>query len=295
MTEQTENPIFVRGMSRSGGTLMVTMLDAHPEIAMSYELYPTLLEVKDGTAATLLKMAKAIDRAWSMRHAVSRVEDQGLRTFLSRCPRGGLDYHAFAAVLKQHVDAGDGLSTSEERLRLIARCCRFKMEREGKLRWGLKCNNRYADYLAVWPRANFINILRDGRDVLASQLRTGSFKNSPAEVGASWAATHRRFRQLQQEVGVRALEVRYEMMTRDPESEMRRVCDFLGVPFDPTMLEFHRKKLTIFGTSHLSMDRISVPVDTAKIGRWQRELTPEQIAEFEKGAGDALAELGYSS
>jgi hypothetical protein len=43
------------------------------------------------------------------------------------------------------------------------------------------------------------------------------------------------------------------------------------------------------------MDRISVPVDTAKIGRWQRELTPEQIAEFEKGAGDALAELGYSS
>ena len=37
-------PIFIRGLSRSGGTLMVTLLDAHPDIAMSYELYPQMLE-----------------------------------------------------------------------------------------------------------------------------------------------------------------------------------------------------------------------------------------------------------
>lgn len=295
VTEQTEHPIFVRGLSRSGGTLVVTLLDAHPVIAMSYELYPTLLEVNQGEPAQLLRVAEAIDRAWSMRQAVSRLGDRGLKTFLSRCPRGGLDYHAFAAVLTQHAEAGDGLSTSEERLRLIARCCRSKMNREGKSRWGLKCNNRYSDYLALWPDAYFINILRDGRDVLASQLRTGSFKNTPAEVGASWAATHRRFRQLREDPAVKALEVRYETLTEKPESEVRTICDFLEVPFDPTVLDFHRKKLTIFGTSHLSMDRISVPVDTSKIGRWRHELTAQQIAEFEAGAGDALSEFGYCS
>lgn len=32
-------PIFVRGLSRSGGPLMLTVLDTHPEIAMSYEPY----------------------------------------------------------------------------------------------------------------------------------------------------------------------------------------------------------------------------------------------------------------
>lgn len=44
-----DSPIFVRGYSRSGGTLMVTILDAHPDIAMSYELYPNLLISKNGT------------------------------------------------------------------------------------------------------------------------------------------------------------------------------------------------------------------------------------------------------
>jgi hypothetical protein len=35
--------------------------------------------------------------------------------------------------------------------------------------------------------------------------------------------------------------VRYEDITADPEKEMRRLCDFLDLAFDPAMLEYGRK------------------------------------------------------
>ena len=56
-----DEPTFVRGMSRSGGTLMATVIDAHPDVAMSYELYPQLLELDDGTADRLRELADAFD------------------------------------------------------------------------------------------------------------------------------------------------------------------------------------------------------------------------------------------
>ena len=40
MVQTIKDPIFVKGISRSGGTLLVTLLDAHPDIAMQYEMYP---------------------------------------------------------------------------------------------------------------------------------------------------------------------------------------------------------------------------------------------------------------
>jgi len=57
------NPIFIRGYSRSGGTLMVTILDAHPEIAMSYELYPNLLAPENGELIDIDRLIEVIKGA----------------------------------------------------------------------------------------------------------------------------------------------------------------------------------------------------------------------------------------
>lgn len=288
-----DRPIFIRGLSRSGGTLMVTLLDAHPEVAMSYELYPTLLNINDGRPEKLMRIAATIENAKNVKQATIRLERDGLRTFLSRCPRGGLDHLDFARIIKRHAAGGLGLCTVTERLKLIEECCKAKMIAMGKTRWGLKCNNRYRDYLALWPNAFFLNVLRDGRDVLASQLRIGSFKNSAAEVAQSWASTNRRFRELICDTAVQAYEVCYERLVADPEIEIRNITKFLGIPFDISMLNYYRKDLTIYSTSHLSMNRISVAVDTSRVGRWKKELTPAQLEEFYKSADGALQEFGY--
>jgi hypothetical protein len=43
-------------------------------------------------------------------------------------------------------------------------------------------------------------------------------------------------------------------------------------------------------STHRALDRFR----DSSIGRWHRELTPEQVADVEAEAGSLLAELGYS-
>ena len=77
-------PIFVRRMSRSGGALMCTLLDAHGDIAMSYELYPALVET--GSDVDLRSFAAEC------------APTAHFSTFVARSQRGGLCDHDFARL-----------------------------------------------------------------------------------------------------------------------------------------------------------------------------------------------------
>lgn len=294
-SEVTGGPIFVRGLSRSGGTLMVTLLDAHPDVAMSYELYPTLLDhcdVEDGISSD--EIGRRLEKASSLKQAADSFGDRHLRTFVLRCSRGGLDLADLRRILEDHRSKGHDLGTPEDRLRFIEGCCVAKMAKVGKRRWGLKCNNQYDLYRRVFPDASFLNMLRDGRDVLASQLTTGSFDRQPTALGESWSRTHEMFSLLLSDPSVRAYMVRYEVLAHEPEAEIQRICAAMGLAFDREMLSFYDQDLTIYKTSHLSMDQISKPITTSKIGRWKKDVPLEALRQFEDAAGPALQRFGYS-
>ncbi|MCB1878785.1 MAG: sulfotransferase [Chromatiaceae bacterium] len=287
-----DHPVFVRGLSRSGGTLLVTLLDAHPQIAMSYELYPTLLE-GDVSDSQIEEVAKKLINARSQKDALKAAPYPGFRTFIARADRGGLHYKRLGELVLEHLSAGKKLSKESDRLQLIAACCREKMMHEAAQCWGLKCNNNYDAYLSEWPGSRFINIIRDGRDVLASQMNTGAFAKEPAKLGQSWANTHRRFREFKSAHPDLACEVKYEALVTSPETELRKLTTFLGVPFSPNMLRHANCNLTLFKSSHLSMDEVRQPVNTKKIGRWRTDLSKTVVQQFVSVAGDALREFGY--
>ena len=71
--------------------------------------------------------------------------------------------------------------------------------------------------------------------------------------------------------GDRLLEIRYESLATVAD----RLAEFLGANVTST---------------HRAMDTFR----DSSIGRWQRELTPEQLADVEAEAGSLLAELGYT-
>ncbi|UCD34443.1 MAG: sulfotransferase [Nitrospiraceae bacterium] len=296
-------PVLVSGYSRSGGTLVVTILDAHSEIAMSYELYPDMLRALNKAPLKIgflgkrkiLRTAGMLERSESMKQAAKRIKDRELRTFLLRCVRGGLDTVSVAQLLRRHIAEGLLFSTSRERLRFIEQCAEEKMMRQNKSRWGLKCTSRFEDYVDMWPQACFINVIRDGRDVLASQMNTGSFVRDPAQIARGWVDTHRRFRELGRSGRTSTFEIYYEKLVRDPEGEVRRMCEFLGVSFETSMLAFYQKDLTIYSNpaGHLSLDRISVPVDDSRVGRWSADVSDGDLEKFCAVAGETMVELGY--
>ncbi len=62
----------------------------------------------------------------------------------------------------------------------------------------------------------------------------------------------------------RILEVAYEALVSDPEPELRRVCEFLGVPFEPSMLGFTNNDARVRTASVWQVRR---PLHTTSIGR----------------------------
>jgi hypothetical protein len=289
----TDEPIFVRGMSRSGGTLMATVLDAHPDVAMSYELYPQLLEVEDGSAERLRELADAFDAGPDLKRAARDLQPKNFATYFLRCARSGLDHEEVARLLREHAATSDFTSPTG-RMRFMERCSLTKMHKEGKSRWGIKSSPRFEEYLSLWPRAYFLCMLRDGRDILASQQNTGAFHPVPEDVARGWVTTQSKFRELVADPDVRAYEVRYERLVHDPEPEIRAICAFLDLPFNERMLDFHTAKLTVFTASHLSMDRITKPIDESRVGRWRSELSQEDLERFYAAAGEGFTALGYA-
>ncbi len=288
-----DSPIFVRGYSRSGGTLMVTILDAHPDIAMSYELYPNLLISKNGTDIELDLLLEILNKSKNNKTANKKIKDRNLQTFVQRCLRGSLDSKNLARLLKQHIADRNDFSDVKGRLRFIERCCVEKMKNTDKPKWGLKCNNQYDGYVSMWPSAYFLNVVRDGRDVLASQLNTGSFNKTPADVAEGWVKTHLRFRKLVDNRDVRAYEVFYEKLVNQPDEELKKICDFLNVPFEKSMLNFYQQGLTIYKTNHLSMNMLSRQIDPSKVSRWKKDLNENQLQEFYSVAKEAMIMFGY--
>lgn len=160
-----------------------------------------------------------------------------------------------------------------------------------------------AGALHAYPRATAVHVIRDGRDVVCSLLERGWLRTDRAEAddaqqpyGAHarfWVEAERRaeFEQASeatraawawhryvraaQAVPERTVELRYEALVADPDAEAQRLAEALDC--DPATLR-----------------RAFAEVRDTSVGRWKRDLTPEQLAEVESEAGPLLAELGYT-
>ncbi|HEY1890333.1 MAG TPA: sulfotransferase [Steroidobacteraceae bacterium] len=99
-----------------------------------------------------------------------------------------------------------------------------RLERDGKRIVGATVNHGFNRLRYLWPRARYIDLLRDGRAVAYSAVEIGWAGN--AYVGAQcwmdaegeWAA----YRPLLPHD--RWIEVRYEDLVADPQAQLRRVC-----------------------------------------------------------------------
>lgn len=190
---------------------------------------------------------------------------------------------------------------------------RLYAEGAGKPRWGDKTPRYLAHMLqiqAVLPEARFVHLIRDGRDVALSFIGQPFGPDSVAGAAQWWRKRISGGRALAPLVE-HYLETRYEDLILDPETTLRRVCDFLDLGWDPRMLDYHRhagermreldrdRARGSGGPPLGSVERLSAHALTSepprrdRVGRWQREMSHRDQRAFEHVAGAALDELGY--
>lgn len=69
-------------------------------------------------------------------------------------------------------------------------------------------------------------------------------------------------------------ESQYENLTQNPEAEIRKILDFLGLPWEEACLRFNERKSTVKTFSRLEVRN---PINTRSIGRWrnyEKHLSP---------------------
>lgn len=160
--------------------------------------------------------------------------------------------------------------------------------RDGKTRWCEK-TPQHVQHMgllaAAYPNAKFIHMIRDGRDSAASFQRR--WLRTPELTMYRWKKAVTEGRRQGAKLAGRYLELKYEDLTDNPESCLRAICEFLGVPFEPVILESSQPYLEKQADAGGGITRNS--------GRWRTAFDPALCARLEAIGGAVLAQCGYET
>jgi hypothetical protein len=230
--EAGSGPLIVVGMWRSGTSLLYTLLNQHPQIALLYEGDLPLLRA--------LFSRKGSNRDWLAR------------------------WEFWNSALSRHHIAIDKLPAAVPDLPSGAIAV-WKEYAAGHAVMGEKSPN-YFDSLQVlareFPGARFIVIWRDLNDICRSIVRAGkgsSFFSKPGIAHRAIMGYHKLKLECDALVSqqVPLHQIQYEEMVQDSTRVMTGVCEFLGIPFDSRMcsLEGSDRSAIYEGAHHEQVKR----------------------------------------
>jgi hypothetical protein len=129
--------------------------------------------------------------------------------------------------------------------------------------------------LRLFPETKLLIALRDPRDVVISCFMQYLPLNTNSVCFLTLERTARRYAhdlgiwlKFRKILTTPWLEIRYEDCVADLEREARRTLEFLGLPWDPAVLDY-RERLKTKAVSSPTYEAVSKPLYTTAIGRWK--------------------------
>jgi len=240
-----DTPVFLVGSVRSGTTLLRLMLDHHPEIAFNLESEYLVSQISnDRTYPTIEQY-----RAWLKNDRVFQ--------------------HSRFSI--------------DERLDFVELVNDFlhqKRSRDKKATVGATVHRQFRKLRWLWPRARYIHIYRDGRDVANSVMRMGWAGNLYVAAD-EWLEAEREWDQLCPMLSKDDwIEIRYEDLVASPRLHLERICTFLGVEYSERMFDY------ISETSYES-PRVDLSY------QWKTHMRKADVQRLEEKLGGTLLSRGY--
>ena len=228
---ESDVPVFIVGMPRSGTSLVEQILACHPDVTGAGELgdVPKL-------AISLVHTREDPDAADTM-------------------PLPAVDQEAVDAAARKYLDrlhelGGDSIRVTDKQM--------YNFQHLGLI-------------TRLFPGARIIHCERDPIDTCLSEyfqnFKRGNFFTFDLEHLGRYYVQYRRLMGHWREVlDTPILEINYERHVADPEGTCRRMLDFLDLEWDPKCLEFHESKRV---TKTASRDQVRQPIYTRSAGRWR--------------------------
>ncbi len=167
--------------------------------------------------------------------------------------------------------------------------------------------NHFNDLNEIWPDAKYILVVRDGRDVACSYLNMETLvTNSPYKpklstdiktIAKEWLTNNQNILSFSESlINSQFMVIRYEDFVTDSALYLTKVCHFLGLNFEPEMLNYFIKNAKEQDEPLSSLDwkkKTLEKPDKENIGKYKMELEKESIVEFNAIATDLLQKFNY--
>ncbi len=271
---------FILSTGRTGSTLLSSMLNMHPKILsvseepFAYNLYPKYKNISHWTDKIIEEFCYDF-----YLFSEGKLEPQfGTKQDL-------ID------VLQEHKNE----LTGEKAIKL-AYFAFFPNKDKSQVNTivdkELKFHFILNDIIEYYPKSKFIVLCRDPRDNVLIKIKRGIKKNkkrSPLFFAKTWnyeyTTLNKKLGQCNQQ---NIFMLKYEDLAKNPEESLKKITNFLNVPYDRIMLNFAQKHIedlkqlekTISKDSkqYLSMfhEGLTQKINTDKIGIWKTQLTKEE-------------------
>ena len=226
-----EQPVFIVGMPRSGTTLVERMLSGHSQLVSIGEFteFPRLYGIRLGEQFARDKSRTPSEASLDIDFAeLGRAYCQAARELAGEAP--------------VFVDK-------------------------------LPYNFLYCGYiLAALPNARLIHVRRHPLDTCYAVYKTlffgaYSFSYDLDELADYYISYHRHMAHWQAVLPGKILDVAYEALVREPEAQLKRIIDWCDLPWEASVLDFHRQEGPSMTASAMQVRR---PVYTDSIDSWRR-------------------------
>jgi hypothetical protein len=284
-----KKPVFVVGHPRSGTTLVQLLITAHPAFSSAPETHffsVVLQGIPD----------------WETR-ALRPDELPPLFTKLAGKPGIQLDETVQGEIIAQTQKDG-GIAPAVLLDRIMQG---YAVNKPTATRW-LEKTPRHVNFipqiLALFPDARIINIVRDPRDVVSSNVRFQELSPEKDRTerrriclsrSESWN-TMVSFAKGLLPGEPRLMSVRYEDLIADPEGSLTRIMDFVGE-------ERTSQELESFGKNYraVALEKEDVRKQLCSVGEivdrrgiWKTRMTHEEAQIVDTLCHDLMREYGYS-
>jgi tetratricopeptide (TPR) repeat protein len=220
-------PVFIVGLPRTGTTLTERIISSHSQV-------------------------ESADETFFMQTAIRRIS--GLS--------GAQD------IIPEMIDAA-----AKKDIRLVAKTYReavaYRLEGLPLFIDKYPFNFLFLGFIAkAFPDAYIVHLRRNPMDACFAMFKQSFFKFAYTleDLASYYSAYDRLRRHWEQVLGDRVIEVEYESLVSDPETQTRRLLKQLGLEFEPACLEFYENEAP---SATASAVQIRETVHTRSVEKWK--------------------------
>lgn len=231
-SNDSQLPIFIAGMPRSGTTLIDQIIDAHPQVHGAGE-------IKD-LETIVSTLAESIGSSHAYPQCVMQLTERSVeglaKTYINRVQK--LD-RGSSRIVNKSLENYKHLGM----VALLMPKARVIHCRRDPMDTCLSC---------------YLSHLMPGKHPYAADLR---------HIGFVYRQYERLMRHWQNVLDIQIMDVSYEELIADQERISREIIEFCGLPWDEKCLKFHASGRVAMT---LSYDQVRQPIYNSSVGRWQR-------------------------